>query len=179
MKYQPPFLPTLLLAMSCNAFSTISSRTHRTNTKLHETKGNELWRIARVDRISDWIEGHTMRFPNPLSLKPNVPLSWFVDDDAAVAAKVEVGARATELDQIGLRAEAFTKAGPRLDIAHDPKGCKAAIVTCGGICPGLNTVVREIVMCLRRQYGVEVTYGTSFLHWAQNPRRRANSHPFP
>eukprot|EP00850_Spirogloea_muscicola_P013082 SM000087S23364 [mRNA] locus=s87:270759:272523:- [translate_table: standard] len=31
---------------------------------------------------------------------------------------------------------------------------KAAIVTCGGLCPGLNTVIRELVMSLWRQYGV-------------------------
>lgn len=40
-----------------------------------------------------------------------------------------------------------------------PKECKAAIVTCGGLCPGLNSVIREVVMCLRRQYGVTETYG--------------------
>ena len=40
-----------------------------------------------------------------------------------------------------------------------PKECKAAIVTCGGLCPGLNSVIREAVMCLRRQYGVTDTYG--------------------
>ena len=26
-----------------------------------------------------------------------------------------------------------------------PKECKAAIVTCGGLCPGLNSVIREVV----------------------------------
>jgi len=59
----------------------------------------------------------------------------------------------------GIKADAFTLAGPRLDIAFDPQQSKAAVVTCGGLCPGLNTVVREIVMCLRRQYGVRTTYG--------------------
>lgn len=32
---------------------------------------------------------------------------------------------------------------------------RAAIVTCGGLCPGLNTVIREIVMCLHYTYGVK------------------------
>ena len=59
----------------------------------------------------------------------------------------------------GLSAEAFILAGPRLEIAFDPKECKSAIVTCGGLCPGLNSVIREVVMCLRRQYGVTQTLG--------------------
>ena len=59
----------------------------------------------------------------------------------------------------GLSGEAFILAGPRLEIAFDPKECKSAIVTCGGLCPGLNSVIREVVMCLRRQYGVTKTLG--------------------
>ena len=59
----------------------------------------------------------------------------------------------------GDNAAAFHLAGPRAEIAFDPKECTAAIVTCGGLCPGLNTVIREVVMCLRRQYGVTKTYG--------------------
>ena len=46
-----------------------------------------------------------------------------------------------------------------MEIAFDPKECKSAIVTCGGLCPGLNSVIREVVMCLRRQYGVTKTLG--------------------
>ena len=124
---------------------------------------NELWHLERVDKISDWVND-LKKYPNPLSLKPNIPLSWFVDDDAAVAAKVQVGAHETELEDggsgLGKRnKDAFLLAGPRLDIAFDPKCCKAAIVTCGGLCPGLNTVVRELTMCLRRQYGVDEIRG--------------------
>ena len=33
------------------------------------------------------------------------------------------------------------------------------MVTCGGICPGLNTVVRELVFCLERQYGATTIWG--------------------
>ena len=62
-------------------------------------------------------------------------MAWFVDDDDAVAAKVNVEARDTNLDD-GIKGEAFILAGPRFDIAFDPKQCKAAVVTCGGLCPG-------------------------------------------
>lgn len=36
---------------------------------------------------------------------------------------------------------------------------RACIVTCGGLCPGLNTVIREIVCGLHHMYGVKTVYG--------------------
>lgn len=53
----------------------------------------------------------------------------------------------------------FLRAGPRRQICFDPKEVKAAIVTCGGLCPGLNVVIREIVMFLWYNYGVRDIYG--------------------
>ena len=51
-------------------------------------KAGELWKVERVDHISDWTK--EVRKPNPLSLKSNVPSSWFVGLNDAVAAKVQV-----------------------------------------------------------------------------------------
>jgi len=54
----------------------------------------------------------------------------------------------------------FQRAGPSRDIHFDPKDTEmaAAIVTCGGLCPGLNNVIREIVMmCFA--YGMKKVYG--------------------
>ena len=53
----------------------------------------------------------------------------------------------------------FLKAGPRKDIFFNTDNVKAAIVTCGGLCPGLNVVVREIVMSLWYNYEVRHIYG--------------------
>ena len=41
---------------------------------------------------------------------------------------------------------AFEPAGPRRKIFFDPSKTRAAIVTCGGLCPGFNDVIRAIVM---------------------------------
>eukprot|EP00443_Scrippsiella_acuminata_P111992 CAMPEP_0115576416 /NCGR_PEP_ID=MMETSP0272-20121206/2544_1 /TAXON_ID=71861 /ORGANISM="Scrippsiella trochoidea, Strain CCMP3099" /LENGTH=3038 /DNA_ID=CAMNT_0003011193 /DNA_START=42 /DNA_END=9158 /DNA_ORIENTATION=- len=49
-------------------------------------------------------------------------------------------------------------AGPRKLLHFNPKEITAAIVTCGGLCPGLNSVIREIVMMLHL-YGVDRIYG--------------------
>ena len=43
---------------------------------------------------------------------------------------------------------------------------KACIVTCGGLCPGLNTVIREIVCGLWYQYGVREILGIDVGHFS-------------
>ena len=48
----------------------------------------------------------------------------------------------------------FEVAGPREKIFFDPSKTKAAIVTCGGLCPGINDVIRSLVMELHYRYGV-------------------------
>jgi 6-phosphofructokinase 1 len=53
----------------------------------------------------------------------------------------------------------FQRAGPRAHIAVDPNTVKVVIVTCGGLCPGLNVVIRELVMSLWYNYGVRTIYG--------------------
>eukprot|EP00466_Bigelowiella_natans_P013204 jgi/Bigna1/57600/fgenesh1_pm.20_\ len=56
----------------------------------------------------------------------------------------------------------FVRAGPRQQIAFEPKEVRAAIVTCGGLCPGLNTVIQGIVYMLSYTYGVENIYGVPY-----------------
>ncbi|KAL6009255.1 ATP-dependent 6-phosphofructokinase 5, chloroplastic [Asimina triloba] len=53
------------------------------------------------------------------------------------------------------------RAGPRKQIYFDPKTVKAGIVTCGGLCPGLNNVIRQIVFTLEL-YGVKKIVGIPF-----------------
>jgi 6-phosphofructokinase 1 len=53
----------------------------------------------------------------------------------------------------------FEKAGPREKIYFDPARTSAAIVTCGGLCPGLNNVIRSIFYELHHHYGVENVWG--------------------
>jgi len=52
---------------------------------------------------------------------------------------------------------AYLRAGPRKALHFNPKTVNAAVVTCGGLCPGLNNVVREIAKSLKVLYGVEGT----------------------
>ncbi len=54
---------------------------------------------------------------------------------------------------------AYLRAGPRETLFFEPKHVKAAIVTCGGLCPGLNNVVRETTLTLLNLYGAHTVYG--------------------
>ncbi|MCG6878303.1 MAG: ATP-dependent 6-phosphofructokinase [Deltaproteobacteria bacterium] len=53
----------------------------------------------------------------------------------------------------------FEMAGPREKIYFDPSKLKCGIVTCGGICPGLNDVIRAIVLSLHYHYQVNTVFG--------------------
>jgi 6-phosphofructokinase 1 len=56
----------------------------------------------------------------------------------------------------------FEKAGPREKVYFDPSKLKCGIVTCGGLCPGLNSVIRAIVLCLYHSYGARTVYGFQY-----------------
>ncbi|MDI6777147.1 MAG: ATP-dependent 6-phosphofructokinase [Syntrophales bacterium] len=53
-------------------------------------------------------------------------------------------------------------AGPREKIFFDPSKTKAAIATCGGLCPGINDVIRAVVMELYHRYGVKNIVGIRY-----------------
>lgn len=56
-------------------------------------------------------------------------------------------------------ARCMIRAGPRASIIWAPGEVKAAIVTCGGLCPGLNDVVASLWSTLYYNYGVDTIYG--------------------
>ena len=56
----------------------------------------------------------------------------------------------------------FLKAGPRNKVYFDLSKLKCAIVTCGGLCPGLNNVIRSIVLTLYHTYGVSNILGIRY-----------------
>ncbi len=92
------------------------------------------------------------RIPSPMSGVP------FVGDEDQVLYH----AHWREMEHLvskGLRPPAFELAGPRRTIFFDPRQLACGIVTCGGLCPGLNDVIRAIVFGLYYHYGVETVYG--------------------
>ena len=88
------------------------------------------------------------RFPSPLQRA--------VGDDACVPAKIlrHTGAPAASGDEA-----CFEIAGPRARLFFDPKLARAGMVTCGGLCPGLNNVIRSLFLELHHTYGVPEVLG--------------------
>lgn len=90
-------------------------------------------------------------FPSPLRIP------HFVPDDSRVLVDVEWTSSPDTLDRAS-----FENAGPRKDIFFDPSKTTAAIVTCGGLCPGLNNVIQSLVRMLYHQYGVKRILGIQY-----------------
>ncbi|MBL8025158.1 MAG: ATP-dependent 6-phosphofructokinase [Fibrobacteres bacterium] len=66
----------------------------------------------------------------------------------------------------------FEVAGPREKIYFDASKVKAAIVTCGGLCPGLNNVIRAIVMELHYRYGAKSIFGIKYGYQGFLPKNK-------
>ena len=66
----------------------------------------------------------------------------------------------------------FEMAGPREKIYFDPSKLKCGIVTCGGICPGLNDVIRAIVLSLHHHYEVRTVFGFRYGYEGLSPGYR-------
>jgi len=84
----------------------------------------------------------------------------YVTDDDFVRSSVD-----TRLDDpcIALtRSNLLEKAGPRQHIYFNPKHVHAAIVSCGGLCPGINDVIGSVVRCLWFRYGVRRISGVRY-----------------
>ncbi len=97
-------------------------------------------------------------FDSPLCLnhvKGDV-LPNFINDGARVFNRIESGEGCSDEEM------AFEKAGPRDKIFFNPAVIRAAIVTCGGLCPGLNNVIRSLVLELYYNYGVRDICGIPY-----------------
>ncbi len=77
-------------------------------------------------------------------------LSHTISDDVRIPERIEVGA------EPGLQ---FELAGPRANLFFDARKTRAGIVTCGGLCPGLNNVIRSLFLELHYGYGVAEVVG--------------------
>ena len=94
------------------------------------------------------------RIPSPLKLElvDGTPYFNFVSDENKILYEVEKTNEA-------ISKFAFEKAGPREKIYYDSSKIRAGIVTCGGLCPGINNVIRTLVMQLYHNYGVRHIQG--------------------
>ncbi|MBF0501822.1 MAG: ATP-dependent 6-phosphofructokinase [Candidatus Riflebacteria bacterium] len=105
----------------------------------------------------------TPSFPSPLNLskRDGDQLANYVPNDERVVLNTSLKEICNEIEQ-GHVPLSFERAGPREKIFFDPSKCKVGIVTCGGLCPGINDVIRALVMQLSWWYRVKTIYGFRF-----------------
>lgn len=89
------------------------------------------------------------------------PLYKFVEDSERVLHDVSLESFKHCLKS-GEEPLSIEKAGPRENIFFEPAKTKVAIVTCGGLCPGLNNVIRSLVYELHYRYGVSRILGIKY-----------------
>jgi 6-phosphofructokinase 1 len=103
------------------------------------------------------------RFPSPLELgtRPGGDVANYVDNSKTVLLSLDRDATIGRIKD-GKSLSAFQKAGPRQRIFFDPAETTAAVVSCGGLCPGINNVIRSLVMELSYRYGIARTLGVRY-----------------
>jgi len=84
--------------------------------------------------------------------------AYFVDDGDQVVLHSNPVTLQGMLEKDG-KLLAMEQAGPREKIYFDPSKLKCGIVTCGGLCPGLNDVIRAVVLSLYHNYKVRTVFG--------------------
>jgi len=101
--------------------------------------------------------------PSPLKLSTEHGdmIADYAEDNERVLLHTSLRAW-REYTEKGIEPPSMEVAGPREKIYFDPKSTCAAIVTCGGLCPGLNDVIKGLVMALYYHYGVRRILGIRY-----------------
>lgn len=123
------------------------------DSRMKIVNGEAGYVLEDVPHLTDYIPD-LPTYPNPLRSNPaySVVKQYFVHEDDTVPQKVVV-------HKNGPRGTHFRRAGPRQKVYFESDEVHACLVTCGGLCPGLNTVIREIVCGLNYMYGVTKILG--------------------
>jgi len=94
---------------------------------------------------------------------PEEALPWesFTPDDSRILLDVSTKYLEEAL-AAGREPDSFEEAGARRSVYFDPSKVRAGILTAGGLCPGLNDVIRAVVMTLHYRYGVRNILGIKY-----------------
>ncbi len=98
--------------------------------------------------------------PIALSTRDGDFIANYVTDDQRVAYDIE--SSALHVTASAAAGGSLEKAGPRQQLFFAPAEVHAAVLTAGGLCPGLNDVLRAVVMTLWHRYGVRRITGLRY-----------------
>jgi len=108
----------------------------------------------RVDHLTHWLPD-MQKYRNPCDHKG----SWVGEDESVIDVIYVNSPRAVAKK---LKSRQWLRAGPQEFIYFNPPQVNAAIVTCGGLCPGLNNVIAAIADSLLSRYKVNKVWGIQF-----------------
>jgi 6-phosphofructokinase 1 len=107
-----------------------------------------------------------VRSPLNLSTVPDDGLGDFVPDHTRILYDIQQPPEETRTETLS-----FEKAGPRERLFFEPSQSRAAIVTCGGLSPGLNNVIRSVFLELHFNYGVPEVLGVNYGYQGFDPAK--------
>jgi len=99
--------------------------------------------------------------PLKVSQREDSPVYKFVNDNERILYEVSLD-DFIRYKESGETPVSFEKAGPKETIYFEPAKTKVGIVTCGGLCPGINNVIRAIVNQLVYRYGITRILGIKY-----------------
>ncbi len=104
------------------------------------------------------------KVPSPIELSKVYGdfIANYVEDNEVIHYDVDALKEDTVESKEAFSHNLIQKAGPREHIYFNPKHVNAGIFTCGGLCPGLNDVIRAVVRCLWNRYGVRRIRGIRY-----------------
>ena len=111
------------------------------------------------DFTIDELGKRSVKSPIAMSTVKGEKLVNYVTDDQFVRFNVDVKLGAQSPLK---RSQVLERAGPRETLYFTPAHVHAGIVSCGGLCPGINDVIRSLVRCLWHRYGVRRISGIQY-----------------
>lgn len=137
------------LAAACSTSTALcveSPSTSEYASTPHQIKGVEMVKIRHLTDL-----GFVSR---EASNKKSFGYAKFIQANECVLGDIVLKEAA---EAVTLRA--YMRAGPRAMLHFEPSETRAAIVTCGGLCPGMNSIIKNLVVTLKGHYGVAKLYG--------------------
>ncbi len=126
-------------------------------------------RDFRVDSLGECKVDSPLRFDLP---GHDAGHHFFVPDSTRIRFNVEITPEPNARDSLS-----FEEAGPREEIFFNPVDTTAAIVTCGGLSPGTNNVIRSVYYELSENYGVRRVLGIRSGYLGLNPESKLDPIP--
>eukprot|EP00826_Nyctotherus_ovalis_P015146 TRINITY_DN14280_c0_g1_i10.p1 TRINITY_DN14280_c0_g1~~TRINITY_DN14280_c0_g1_i10.p1 ORF type:complete len:430 (+),score=121.74 TRINITY_DN14280_c0_g1_i10:197-1486(+) len=136
----------------------------RSDSLRNEERRTDL--MNRVEEVQTFLKDDVhSEIPNPMVVedeKSYLSERFLTSESCIPLGAFTIGGKEYHSIRELMDAPRYKKAGPKTHLYYDPSKVKPVIVTCGGVCPGLNVVIRELVMMLCHGYKVQEVYGVKY-----------------